>query len=190
MGSLLGLQRPAPALLGSLTGYAKPGADFRPGIACVAEAVDGSLNRIVDVVGQTDQVAERFDVAGCDAATVGAQDAAGEGGVLGVLGDRASAFWCQDIVDSAFNGTIGGLSLAGLSGVGGHGVSWPRGVPSGGLHPMGADHRLERELSRAWSRRDFQDALAESNHRQPSASLMQERCGQRILEPLTGRVEG
>jgi len=59
-----------------------------------------------------------------------------------------------------------------------------------GFNPIGADHCLERELSRAWSRRDFQDALAVSKHGEPDAALKREDRGQRILEPLTGAVEG
>src|ERR1022692_1103949 len=77
-----------------------------------------------------------------------------------------------------------GLFVAGLSGAGGHGVSWPRGVPPGGLHPIGADHCLERELSRAWSRRDFQDALAVSKHGEPDPALEKGRVRPKDLETL------
>ena len=55
-GGASSVARAAPALLGSLTGDAKPGADFGPGIACVAEAVDGLLGSVVDVVDQGDDV--------------------------------------------------------------------------------------------------------------------------------------
>src|SRR6266487_6564694 len=73
---------------------------------------------------------------------------------------------------------------------GGPGVSWPCGVASGGLQPIGADQCLERELSRAWSRRDFQDALAASNPGIRHVALTLSWRGQRILEPLTDHVEG
>ena len=77
-----------------------------------------------------------------------------------------------------------GLFVDGLSGAGGHGVSWPCGIAPGGLHPIGADHRLERELSRAWSRRDFQDALAASNHGERDAVPMRKPARPKDLETL------
>ena len=40
-------------------------------------------------------VRDRLDVAGRDAAAVGAYDAAEEGGVLVVLDDAPSPVWCQ-----------------------------------------------------------------------------------------------
>src|SRR5215469_16300611 len=70
-----------------------------------------------------------------------------------------------------------------------HDRSCAWGFPSGGLHPVGADHRPERELSRAWSAglpRCFGRAEA------PCARVVRVRRerGRRILEPLTAPVEG
>jgi len=59
-----------------------------------------------------------------------------------------------------------------------------------GFTPIGADHCLERELSRAWSRRDFQDALAVRKPGEPDPALRRKGRGQSILEPLTALVEG
>ena len=99
-----------------------------------------------------------------------------------VTGRRRFGVKASLTVFSAGRGS--GCSVVGLSGAGGHGVSWPRGVPPGGLHPIGVDHRLERELSRAWSRRDFQDALAVSNHGEGTCVLASKRARPEDLETL------
>src|ERR1700733_8235404 len=68
-----------------------------------------------------------------------------------------------------------GAACGELGGAGGHGVSWAvtaGGVAPGGLHPVGADHCLERELSRAWPRRDFHDALAVPGPSRPDVGLV------------------
>ena len=51
-------------------------------------------------VGEGAMVGDGFDVAGCDAAAVGADDAAQERGVLVVLDDPVSPFWCQGLLDA------------------------------------------------------------------------------------------
>jgi hypothetical protein len=62
--------RAASALLCGLAGDTEPGADLGPGEASGSEAVDGLLDGVVDIVGQVDQVCERFDIPGCYAAAV------------------------------------------------------------------------------------------------------------------------
>jgi hypothetical protein len=177
--------RMAPSLLGCLAGDAEPGADLSPGVPGVSQAGDGLGYGIVDVVDQADHVGERLDIAGGDAAAVGREDAPGERGLLGVLGDRPPPLWCQAVVDSVF-GSAGGLRGAGLAGTGGHGVSWAvaaGGIAPGGLHPLGADHCLERESSRAWPRSGFQDALAVPGLGGPGAALTRQESGQRSWNP-------
>jgi hypothetical protein len=118
----LTLSLATPTLLGSLTSHAESVADLVPGVADGSQAVDGCLDGVVDVVGQVDQMDQRFDITGGDAATVGAQDAAGEGGAVGVLSDRPRAFWCQGVVDSVLESLRGLVVGAGLAGAGVHGV--------------------------------------------------------------------
>ena len=78
----------APALLGCLPGDAEPGADVSPAVAVAAQPGDGVADGGVEVVGERGHVGDGVDVAGGDAAAVGADDAPGEGGVLVVLDDR------------------------------------------------------------------------------------------------------
>jgi hypothetical protein len=162
-----------PSCLGGLAGDAEPGADLGPGVPGVPQAGDGLGDRVVDVIGQADHVGQGLDVAGSDAAAVGPQDAPGERGVLAVLGNRPPPLGCQAVVDSVLGRAQRGLRGAGLAGAVRHGVSWAvaGGVAPGGLHPIGADHCLEREPSRAWSRRDFHDALAVPGPGRPDAGL-------------------
>ena len=53
----------------------------------------------IDLVGEIGHQGERLDVAVSDAAGVGAQDAAGERGVLVVLPHPHGAVWCQRGLD-------------------------------------------------------------------------------------------
>ena len=64
--------------------------DVGPAVAVGAEAGDGALGGGADLVGECGHVGDGLDVAGGDAAAVGAQDAAEEGGVLVVLDDAPS----------------------------------------------------------------------------------------------------
>ena len=91
----------APALLGSLAGDAEPHGDVGPGVAELAEAGDGLAGGVLEVVGEVGHGGDGLDVAGGDAAAVGADDAAEERGVLVVLDDPVSPFWCQGPLDSA-----------------------------------------------------------------------------------------
>src|SRR6266702_4350010 len=112
----------SPSLLGGLAGDAESVGDLGPGVADAAQAGDGGVGGVVDFFGQGDEVAESFDVAGCDAAAVCSHDAAGEGGVVVVLyaGSR-SAVSCQGAVDAvrAFGGGASqGSALLGRAGEG------------------------------------------------------------------------
>ena len=89
----------APALLGSLAGDAEPHGDVGPAVAEFAQAGDGVAGGVLEVVGEGAMVGDGFDVAGGDAAAVGADDAAEESGVLVVLDDRC-AVWCQGLLDT------------------------------------------------------------------------------------------
>src|ERR1022692_547528 len=89
----------SPALLRGLAGDAEPGADVGPGVAVAAEPDDGVADGVLDVGAEVSDEGEGFDVAACDAAGVGAQDAARERGVLVVLDDRPGGVWCQAVVD-------------------------------------------------------------------------------------------
>jgi hypothetical protein len=72
-----------------------------------------------------------------------------------------------------------------------HDRSSAAGLPPGGLHPTGAGQYPEREPSRAWSGRDFQDALAVQNRDESRGVRRPGRGrGQRILEPLDGSRGG
>ena len=64
----------------------------------------------VEVVGEVGHVGDGFDVSGGDAAAVGADDAAEERGVLVVLDDPRSPFWCQWLVDGEMSRTRPGVS--------------------------------------------------------------------------------
>jgi hypothetical protein len=64
------------SLLGGLAGDAESGGDLGPGVAVVVEAGDGLRGGLLEFVGELGQVGEGFDVAGGDAAGVGADDAA------------------------------------------------------------------------------------------------------------------
>ena len=52
-------------------------------------------------VGEGGHGGDGLDVAGGDAAAVGAYDAAEERGVLVVLDDPVAPFWCQRLLDGA-----------------------------------------------------------------------------------------
>ena len=80
--------RASPALLGGLAGDSEPGADLGPGVAAGAQAGDRLADGAVHVVGEGGHERQGFDVAGGDAARVGAQDTAGERGVVVVLDHR------------------------------------------------------------------------------------------------------
>jgi hypothetical protein len=71
-----------------------------------------------------------------------------------------------------------------------HDRSCAAGLPPGGLHPIGADHCPQREPSRAWSRRDFHDALAVQNRDDRGGCAGAEGARSRILEPLDGSRGG
>src|ERR1039457_7188880 len=90
----------APALLGSLAGDSEAGGDVGPAVAAGAESCDGVAEGGVDVAGDARHGGNGLDGAGGDAAAVGGQDAAEEGGVLVVLYNRPSPFQCQRLVDS------------------------------------------------------------------------------------------
>ena len=100
----------APALLGALAGDAEPQGDVGPGVAEGAEAGDGLADGVVEVVGEVGHGGDGFDVSGGDAAAVGADDAAEERGVLVVLDDPRSPFWCQWLVDGELGGAGAGVS--------------------------------------------------------------------------------
>ena len=53
---------------------------------------------VVDLGGQAEHEGQGLDVAVGDAAGVGAQDAAGERGVLVVLDHPSGAVWCQRVL--------------------------------------------------------------------------------------------
>src|SRR5271166_4948983 len=90
----------APALLGGLAGDAEPGTDVGPGVAEPAQPGDGLADSGVDLPGQVGHGGEGVDVTGGDAAGVGAQDAAGEAGVLVVADRPPGAVWCQRWIDT------------------------------------------------------------------------------------------
>ena len=105
--------RRAPALLGGLAGDAEPGADLGPGVAEAAQAGDGLGDGGVDLGGQAEHEGQGLDVAVGDAAGVGAQDAAGERGVLVVLDQPRGAVWCQRGLDSVRAAGRPGVSWCG-----------------------------------------------------------------------------
>ena len=125
----------SPSLLGGLAGDAESVGDLGPGVADAAQAGDGGVGGVVDFFGQGDEVAESFDVTGCDAAAVSGHDAAGEGGVVVVLdAGSVSAVRCQGAVDS----------VRACSAAAGHGLAsrlCVRGGPFGGLPARGRDRR-------------------------------------------------
>ena len=65
-----------------------------------AESGDGLAGGVLEMAGEGGHGGDGFDVAGGDAAAVGAYDAAEERGVLVVLDDPRSPFWCQGLVDA------------------------------------------------------------------------------------------
>ena len=81
-----------PPLLCGLAGDAKAGADLGPGVAASAQALDRLGGGSVQFVGEPGHQDERFDVAVCDAAAVGAQDAADERCVFVVLDMPSRSF--------------------------------------------------------------------------------------------------
>ena len=87
-------------MLGSLAGDAEPQGDVGPGVAGFAEPGDGLAGGVLEVVGEADHGGDGLDVAGGDAAAVGAYDAAQERGVLVVLDDPVAPFWCQRLLDA------------------------------------------------------------------------------------------
>src|SRR6266536_2905643 len=91
----------APSLLCCLTGDAESVGDLRPGVANSAQPGDRDGGGMVDFLGQSDEIAESFDVTGCDAATVSGHDSPGEGGVVVVLhAGSSSTVSCQGAVDA------------------------------------------------------------------------------------------
>src|SRR5689334_3062906 len=90
----------APALLGSLAGDAEPHGDVGPGVAEVAESGDGLAGGLLEVGREAVHGSDGFDVAGCDAAAVGAYDAAEERSILVVLDDPVAPSGCQRILDA------------------------------------------------------------------------------------------
>ena len=58
-------------------------------------------------VGEVGHGGDGVDVAAGDAAAVGADDAAQERGVLVVLGDPVTPFWCQRLVDTGLGAAWG-----------------------------------------------------------------------------------
>ena len=65
-------------MLSGLAGDAKAGADFGPGIAAGAQAIDRLGYGSVDLLGQAEHEGQGLGVAVPDAAAAGAQDAADE----------------------------------------------------------------------------------------------------------------
>ena len=112
-------------MLGSLAGDAEPHGDVGPGVAEVAESGDGLAGGVLEVVGEGGHGGDGLDVAGGDAAAVGAYDAAQERGVLVVLDDPVGPFWCQRLLDA-------GRAVGGAGGV------------SHGCRPRSAQRRRER----------------------------------------------
>jgi hypothetical protein len=96
-----------PALLCRLSGDAEPGADLGPGVAAAAQARDGLGYGGIDLLGQAEHEGQGLDVAVPDAAAVGAQNAADERGVVGVLDLPSRTFRCQLCLDSARPGELG-----------------------------------------------------------------------------------
>jgi len=90
----------APPLLRGLPGNAEPGGDLRPAVPLVVQSGDALPDRVIEFADGGGHVRDRVDVAGRDAARPGAQDAAGERGVLVVLGDPPSPPGCQAAVDT------------------------------------------------------------------------------------------
>jgi GNAT superfamily N-acetyltransferase len=90
-------------LLGCLPGDPDSAGDLCPRVSSPSQASHGDIGSAVDFAGQGHQIAEAFDVAGCDAAAVGGHDSAGEGAVVVVLhsgpGAPSSAVGCQGSLD-------------------------------------------------------------------------------------------
>jgi hypothetical protein len=88
-----------PSVAGGLADDAESGADLGPGVTADAQALDGLGYGGVDLLGQTEHEGQGLDVAVPDAATVGAQDAPDECGVLVVLDLAPRTFQCQPGLD-------------------------------------------------------------------------------------------
>ncbi len=71
-------RRCSPALLSGLAGNAKTDADLSPGVTAAAQALDRFGYGGIEFVREAGHEGESFDIAFCDAAAVGAQDAADE----------------------------------------------------------------------------------------------------------------
>jgi hypothetical protein len=78
-----------PPLLGCLACDPEPGCDLSPRITGYAEPGDGLADYLVQLGGQAGHVGQGVNVTACDPAGVGAQNAAGECGVL-VVSPRAA----------------------------------------------------------------------------------------------------
>ena len=98
-------RRCSPALLSGLADDAKTDADFGPGVAAGAQALDSLGCGGVDLLGQAEHEAQGVDVAVADAAAVGAQDAADECAVLVVSTRRRRRFGVNPAL------TVSGLGL-------------------------------------------------------------------------------
>jgi hypothetical protein len=90
----------SPSLLCGLAGDAEPGADLGPGVAVSAQALDRLGDGAVQLVREPGHEAECFDIAVCDVAAVGAQDASDELPVLVVLDTPSPPVGCQSGLDT------------------------------------------------------------------------------------------
>ena len=79
-----------PSLPCGPAGDAEPVSDLGPGVALGAQALDRLADGVVQLAHEPGHEAECFDVAVCDAAAVGAQDAPDE---LAVLDGPPRSFW-------------------------------------------------------------------------------------------------
>ena len=84
-----------PSLPRGLAGDAEPISDLGPRVTLDAQALDRLGDGLVQLVREPGHQAQCFDVAVCDAAAVGAQDAPDELPVLIVLDAPPSPFWRQ-----------------------------------------------------------------------------------------------
>src|SRR5690348_13059294 len=96
----------SPALLDSLAGDAKPGADLSPRVAAGAQARDGLGYGGVDLLGQAEHEGQGLDVTVADTAAVCVQDAADECPVLVVLDGPPSPVRCQPGLDTGSRAVV------------------------------------------------------------------------------------
>jgi len=104
----------SPALLCGLAGDTEPGADLGPPVASAAQALDRLGYRAVEFIGEPGLEGECFDVAVCDPAAVGAQDAPDEGPYSSFSTCRPGRFGVNPVL--TLSGLAGWIAGDGLSG--------------------------------------------------------------------------